>query len=61
VSVARRVTRPSGPGFGKSDKYTDPSHYTHELHCMVLRKLLDHLQLKEITLVCQDWSVDRKE
>ena len=43
------------PGFGKSDKYTDPSHYTHELHCMVLRKLLDHLQLKDITLVCQDW------
>jgi len=23
---------------------------------MVLRKLLDHLQLKEITLVCQDWG-----
>ena len=43
------------PGFGKSDKYTDPSHYTHELHCLVLRKLLDHLQLKDITLVCQDW------
>ena len=42
-------------GFGKSDKYTDPSLYTHELHCMVLRKLLDHIQAKEITLVCQDW------
>ena len=42
-------------GFGKSDKYTDPSHYTHELHCMMLRKLLDHLQLRQITLVCQDW------
>ena len=23
---------------------------------MVLRKLLDHLDIKEITLVCQDWG-----
>ena len=51
----RRTLTALCPGFGKSDKYTDPSHYTHELHCLVLRKLLDHLQLKDITLVCQDW------
>ena len=43
-------------GFGKSDKYTSPENYTHELHCLVLRKLLDHLHLKEVTLVCQDWG-----
>jgi len=56
VAAGYRVVVPDFIGFGKSDKYTDPSHYTHELHCMVLRKLLDHLQLKEITLVCQDWG-----
>ena len=33
-------------GFGKSDKYTNPDNYSHELHCMVLRKLLDHLDVK---------------
>ena len=54
IDILRSLTALS-PGFGKSDKYTDPSHYTHELHCLVLRKLLDHLQLKDITLVCQDW------
>ena len=43
-------------GFGKSDKYTNPDNYTHELHTLVLRKLLDHLDIKEITLVCQDWG-----
>ena len=43
-------------GFGKSDKYTSPENYTHELHCLVLRKLLDHLALKEVSLVCQDWG-----
>ena len=43
-------------GFGKSDKYTSPENYTHELHCFVLRKLLDHLALKEVSLVCQDWG-----
>jgi len=43
-------------GFGKSDKYTNPDNYTHELHCFTLRKLLDHLDVKDLTLVCQDWG-----
>merc|ERR1711915_80651 len=43
-------------GFGKSDKYTNPENYTHEMHCFVLRKLLDHLNLSKMTLVCQDWG-----
>ena len=33
-------------GFGKSDKYTNPDNYTHELHCFTLRKLLDHLDVR---------------
>ena len=43
-------------GFGKSDKYTNPANYTHEMHCFVLRKLLDHLNISKMTLVCQDWG-----
>ena len=26
------------------------------MHCFVLRKLLDHLQVSNLTLVCQDWG-----
>ena len=51
-----RVIVPDFIGFGKSDKYTNPDNYNHEMHCMVLRKLLDHLDVKDITLVCQDWG-----
>lgn len=43
-------------GFGKSDKYTSPENYTHELHCLVVRQLLDHLKVSGVTLVCQDWG-----
>lgn len=56
VAAGYRVVVPDFIGFGKSDKYTDPSLYTHELHCLVLRNLLDHLRLTEVTLVCQDWG-----
>ena len=51
-----RVIVPDFIGFGKSDKYTSPENYTHELHCLVLRKLLDHLSVRDVTLVCQDWG-----
>ena len=51
-----RVIVPDFIGFGKSDKYTNPDNYNHEMHCMTLRKLLDHLDVKDITLVCQDWG-----
>ena len=26
------------------------------MHCFVLRKLLDHLNISKMTLVCQDWG-----
>ena len=37
-------------GFGKSDKYTNPDNYTHELHCFTLRKLLDHLDVSAVII-----------
>lgn len=57
VSAGYRVVVPDFIGFGKSDKYTDPANYSHELQTMVVRKLLDHIKVKsDITLVCQDWG-----
>jgi len=56
VGAGYRVIVPDFIGFGKSDKYTNPDNYTHEMHCFVLRKLLDHLNISKMTLVCQDWG-----
>jgi len=56
VDAGYRVIVPDFIGFGKSDKYTHPDNYTHEMHCFVLRKLIDHLHVTNITLVCQDWG-----
>jgi len=56
VGAGYRVIVPDFIGFGKSDKYTNPDNYTHEMHCFVLRKLVDHLNISKMTLVCQDWG-----
>lgn len=56
VRAGYRVVVPDFIGFGKSDKFTFPESYTHDMHCMTLRLLLDHLRLRNITLVCQDWG-----
>ncbi|KAK4293300.1 hypothetical protein Pmani_033994 [Petrolisthes manimaculis] len=51
-----RVIAPDFIGFGKSDKYTDMEQYTHDMHKMTLRLLLEHLKVRQVTLVCQDWG-----
>ena len=56
VKAGYRVVIPDFIGFGKSDKYTSPLNYTHEMHTSSLRKLMDHLELTNVTLVCQDWG-----
>lgn len=43
-------------GFGRSDKLTFAPHYTFERHVDWLRELVVKLDLREITLVCQDWG-----
>lgn len=43
-------------GVGRSDKLTQPSHYTFEGHIARLEELVDGLDRREITLVCQDWG-----
>ncbi len=43
-------------GFGRSDKLTRPAHYTFAHHVRWLGALIHALDLREITLVCQDWG-----
>jgi haloalkane dehalogenase len=43
-------------GFGKSDKLTFAPHYSFANHIDWLRQLVVGLDLKDITLVCQDWG-----
>lgn len=51
-----RVIAPDFIRFGKSDKYTSMDAYNHDLHTSTIRKLIARLDLRNITLVCQDWG-----
>ncbi|KNC51678.1 haloalkane dehalogenase [Thecamonas trahens ATCC 50062] len=51
-----RVVAPDFIGFGKSDKFAAPSMYTHELHRATLIAVIEALDLRNITLVVQDWG-----
>lgn len=51
-----RVVAPDLLGFGRSDKPIDDSIYTYNFHRNMLVALIEHLNLKNITLVCQDWG-----
>ena len=51
-----RVVAPDWLGFGRSDKPTDPAAYTFHFHRDYLLELIRHLDLRNITLVCQDWG-----
>jgi len=43
-------------GFGRSDKPTRSSHYSFENHIAWLRELVVGIDLRQVTLVCQDWG-----
>jgi len=56
VAAEYRVVVPDFIGFGKSDKFTSMESYTHDMHTLTLRRLIEDLGLINITLVCQDWG-----
>ena len=56
VAAQLRAIAPDHIGFGRSDKLTQPAHYTFEGHIDRLEELIDRLDLRDITLVCQDWG-----
>ncbi len=43
-------------GFGKSDKPTRREDFTFEFNYKALVELIEKLDLKQVTLVCQDWG-----
>ncbi|HYN50996.1 MAG TPA: haloalkane dehalogenase [Thermoleophilaceae bacterium] len=56
VAAGRRVVCPDYPGFGRSDKPTDPRWYSYERHVDHVSGLLGSLYLRGATVVVQDWG-----
>ena len=56
TAAGARVIAPDWLGFGRSDKPVDDDVYTFHFHRDYILALIRHLDLKNITLVCQDWG-----
>src|SRR5512134_1729097 len=56
AGAGQRVVAPDLVGFGRSSKPLALTDYTYERHCTWVRALIEGLDLREITLVCQDWG-----
>jgi haloalkane dehalogenase len=56
VGAGFRAVAPDLAGFGRSDKPADRKDYTYQRHVDWMQALLDKLDLRRITLVCQDWG-----
>ena len=57
VAAGLRAVAPDLVGFGRSDKPTVRTDYTYARHVQWLSShLFDILDLRDITLVCQDWG-----
>jgi haloalkane dehalogenase len=55
-SAGYRVVAPDIVGFGKSDKPAEMSDYTYQRHVNWMKAFMLELDLRNITLVCQDWG-----
>jgi haloalkane dehalogenase len=56
VAAGQRVVAPDLVGFGRSDKPTRVSDYSYARHVAWLRAFVESLDLRGITLICQDWG-----
>ena len=56
LAAGLRVVAPDFFGFGRSDKPEEEATYTFDFHRNSLIALIEALDLKRITLVCQDWG-----
>ena len=56
LSPGYRMICPDLIGFGKSDKYTSMKDYSFEMHLQSVIGFIEALDLKEITVVVQDWG-----
>src|SRR5690349_14762881 len=56
AAKGHRAVAPDLIGFGRSDKPGEQSDYTYERHVGWMRAWLLGLDLRRITLFCQDWG-----
>jgi haloalkane dehalogenase len=56
AAAGNRVIAPDLVGFGKSDKPTRISDYSFARHVAWMTEFIEQLDLRDITLVCQDWG-----
>lgn len=56
LEAGARVIAPDWFGFGRSDKPVDDAVYTFPFHRGSVLRLIERLDLTNITLVCQDWG-----
>lgn len=56
TGAGHRAVAPDLFGFGRSDKPVNDADYSFDFHRDSLIRFIEHLDLKNITLVCQDWG-----
>lgn len=56
IAHGARVIAPDLIGFGRSDKPIDEAVYNFQFHRDYLLAFIESLDLRNITLVCQDWG-----
>ena len=56
LDAGYRVVAPDYFGFGRSDKPVEDECYTFDFHRNSIIEFINHLQLKNIILVVQDWG-----
>jgi pimeloyl-ACP methyl ester carboxylesterase len=56
LAAGARVVAPDFFGFGRSDKPADDAVYTYGFHRNSLLRFVEKLELRNVTLVCQDWG-----
>jgi haloalkane dehalogenase len=56
AAAGYRVIAPDLIGFGKSDKPASPDDYSYLRHVAWIRALVEQLDLRDTTLVAQDWG-----
>ena len=56
TAAGHRVIAPDLVGFGRSDKPAKTSDYTYERHVDWMSQWLVANDLKNLTLICQDWG-----
>src|SRR5262245_58727846 len=56
LAPTARVVVPDYFGFGRSDKPLDPGWYTYDAHVASIERLVEELDLRELTVVVHDWG-----